>query len=401
MFGLTVMSTVLSVQCALLGTPGAPCQEGFVNICQVVDALWANDRLHLLVNNSGRVTRATAAYAEGRAIYHWAGAEDLWDICGIGVDPTGGLIVASQWADRTQGGATITLVQFGLQRKPGTPLSKGLGNLELPQGEGFLSFLRSRPGWFITSRRVGNVLEGLRTTGLKKPIGGRRRRADISGTWILAAASPVGYRPPAETPGAMWLIDVTNGDVVGVPAQHTSSAPRTTPLERDVVYDPDWDHVRDVLAVPGNQGDFYVAIGHIGRGGRLLRVDRNAQCSVVFRQHTGPFDQIAGTPLLQTTLASAATEEPVLALARHANGSVHFATPRGVYVLDEHGPRFLCVPRYERVGDFYVAANVPGFLLVLSYHVDAPDDRTARLSDVFMVASPPRATTGQADGQRP
>lgn len=335
----------------------ATLEARFSTGCVVSRAAWADGRLHLLIRNGLHPDVGITVYVERDELYHRFGRLELLNACGIGTDPEGGLIEVTNL--RTPGKAAA--LRFGVSNAR-TPTT-----VDSYDSEGLVSFLPSRPGSFISNSRIGNALAEFRSVPLSKRLVRFEGAADIGGDKVLAGTSAGRNTAPGGGTGALWWVDPVTGQVAPVNPHWATTTSREKLDDSVSVLDPQSDQVTGILADPRAVGWYYVAIGELYRGGRLVRVGPAGQCEIAFRRRSGPFRQIAGSPVDLNAPLGRSEEEGVLAIALDPQQVVNFVTPRGLYRLSGEDVEFVAAPQFVDVGGFYIARNVPGFVIVLSH----------------------------------
>lgn len=364
----------------------SPMEVRFSNTCVVERAAWANDRLCLLIRNSLCPDRGMVVYVKGGKLYRYSGEEDLSDVCGIGRYMDGGLLIVTRL--RLSPGRIV----FGLYTESEYK-GRSLGAIDLCDEETSFTFLPSKAAMFITNKRLGDAgtkrpsSRELNSNNLKISLRNYDGCADISNDRVLAATSPSISMTAPLIRGELWWIDAATGEVTPANLQPEGIVSQERRGSAGLVFDRENDRVTGILADPQTEGRYYVAIGDMRRGGRLLRIRTDGQSEVIFRRQSGPFHQIAGIPIA-TSLGSVSAEEPVLGISCDAQKNVWFITPRGMYRIGSKGPEFVGEPIFERTGDFYTTGNTHGFILVHPRHVDASKDVALWRIRVFMVALP-------------
>lgn len=376
---------VVAALVPLASEDAPPLEVRFTDWCHVERAVWAGDRLHFLVRNTYHPEVGMAVYVDNGKLYHVGGPLELRDLAGIGRSATGRLIDVIR--QRAPGREKLV---FGVR---GGRLA---GAVDTNPGEGLVSFLPSRPGAFITDWHVGDSVDRVSSVAFAQRLVRFAGAADASGDIVLAGTSGPLERSSKEETGGLWRVESRTGKVEPIRLRA-----RTTSLDKSIpagvtLLDARVDQIAGILADPHAADWFYVAIGDLHGGGRLLRVAVDGRCEVVFRRETGPFRQIAGTtpdPKLPVGLSK---EEGVLAVACDFMHRVHFPTPRGIYRLSPTGAEFVGVPAFESTGGFFVAHNIPGFIVVLSHQ----GEMAPWASRVFLVPIPSATASQSAPSTR-
>ena len=369
-----------------------PFEVRVTDSCEIDEALWVDGQLYLLLKNAYRLDVGMVVYVEGDKLYHWRGPLDLSSICGIGRDSIGRFVYVTRCYP-----PGVERLHFiaGTQIRGSSGAS--LGGFRVGSEETVVAFPPSRPGMFITNCRIGTfgiASRGLSSLSFKNRLTRFSGAADASDDTVLVGTSSSREAGSKEDTAGLWWIDALSGDVRPARLRVTTTRPEDSSSGPIEAIHPRSDMLAGVLADPSKPGWFYVAVGDLYRGGRLLHVGPEDQCEIVFRRETGPFGHIAGTPAPRNPFLTMFHEEGVLAVACDSRGCVHFVTPRGVYRLGEAGPVFLGVPAFGKTGGFYIARNMPGFLVVLSYQ----EPLIYSSPRVHLVPVPTARTTQPASG---
>lgn len=369
---LSLIWTWVSIACspyAVNSDPGAAPLD-FSSACRISDVQLIADTVYIMITARGAFWHMRTLVQLGpEGLEDAYGGLRPWNTIALGRGEHGAPIIAQ----KPLGLSKIRVRR--LRDDPGRPLE----SFELRTNERFLAFLGNHPQTYLTTHRIGVVSgESRELSDVLDPQS--LFHADISRGRVLCAwNAQLTHVSPIKRPAQMAVIDCQTGEV-----ERLSVSVLDTERWK---FDAFSDRVTGIVAPSIDEGVFYVSVGRIGGEGYLGRFTLSGELQVVFQKESRRLLGIRGVEGSGIETADTIFE-PVLALSLDSDHQLSWISPYGVYRLeDPSSPQFVEVPKFELVGGFYVAQNVPKVAVVLSTY--ASSDRplyALRVSDVYMVS---------------
>lgn len=354
------------------------CIIHFAEACAIRQVVVADASLFALVSHKRTRQRTMCVFESAGRWCPWNGAIDFEDICAIGRDIDGRLLVAL----RSHGRPGRAIV-YGLLT-PGERHLRQLGSFDYEEPDGAIVFLPSASFRLLTRR----VLFDTRTSAHVdlEPGFGEITYADISTGAILAACHYSASRDRTiRRPQPLFVIDSRSGHWSVLPMKHfEQQAQGKEPPMRE------GERVTSILADPLQPGWFYVAVCGGATEGRLLHVSFDGRVETAY-MYRGPRPRWIRTLARDRMQAPPEIngEDPVLAQCFDSEKQHWLVTYRGLHRRDASGTM-------ERIGDvefapiggFNIARPRDGLLIISGVHSEEPGDLAAITPRLLMVASP-------------